>query len=269
MVESNGELSPPTVLYEVRDAIAYVTLNRPEAMNAMNSQLLEELSSAMDLAIADTGIRAIVLSGSGERAFSAGADLKAHQKEGMMHDAGKHLEFSALLRDLFVKIEQAPVPTIAVVRGYALAGGLELALCCDLILCSDDAQIGDQHANRFLIPGGGGTQRLPRRIGHQKAMELLFTGRRLTGKEAVEYGLALRSYPSSELNDGVEELVAQLRPKSRTGMRFTKELVQRGSEMPMREALDLERLVVQEYFSCYPDATGGVAAFNAERPGTQ
>lgn len=266
---TNEEPTVATVLFEVRDGVAHVTLNRPEAMNSLNSRLLAELSDAMDQVSADPQIKAVVITGSGERAFSAGVDLKAHQKEGIMHDAGKHLTFSAELRDIFIKIEQTRVPVIAVIRGYALAGGLELALCCDLIVCSDDAQIGDQHANRNLIAGGGGTQRLPRRIGQQRAMELLFTGRRLSGKEAVGYGLALRSYPSSELDAGVEELLAQLRTKSRVGLGFMKELVQRGTEMPLREALDLERLIVQEYFSCFPDASSGVAAFNEQRANAQ
>jgi enoyl-CoA hydratase/carnithine racemase len=189
--------------------------------------------------------------------------------ENMMEDAGRHLRFTATLRDLFLKVERTPVPVIAAIRGYALAGGLELALSCDLILCSDDAQIGDQHANRFLIAGAGGTQRLPRKIGQQRALELLFTGRRLSGLEAVAWGLALRSYPPDELEAGVEALADSLRGKSRTGLGLTKEVVLRGTELPLREALDLERLTVQEYFSCYPDATAGVTAFNESRPAHQ
>jgi enoyl-CoA hydratase/E-phenylitaconyl-CoA hydratase len=132
-------------------------------------------------------------------------------------------------------------------------------------VCSDDAVIGDQHANRYLIPGAGGTQRLPRRIGTQRALELLYTGRRLNGPEAVEYGIALRSFPRAELDAGVEHLLEQLRPKSKTGLGMTKRAVRRGMELPLREALDFERLTVQEYFSCYPDATEGVTAFNEKR----
>ncbi|HEX3930521.1 MAG TPA: enoyl-CoA hydratase/isomerase family protein [Nocardioides sp.] len=256
-----------TVEYATRDSIAYITLDRPEAMNAFNHALIADLSSALDRVREDEGVKAVVITGSGERAFSAGADLKQLHGENMMEDAGRHLRFTATLRDLFVKVEQTPVPVIAVIRGYALAGGLELALSCDLILCSDTAQIGDQHANRLLIAGAGGTQRLPRRIGQQRALELLYTGRRLSGPEAVAYGLALRSYPPDELDAGVEELAGLLRDKSRTGLGLTKQVVQRGAELPLREALDLERLTVQEYFSCYPDATQGVTAFNESRPG--
>jgi enoyl-CoA hydratase len=255
-----------TVQYVHRDSIAYITLNRPEAMNALNHALIADLDHALDRVRDDETVKAAVITGAGERAFCAGADLKQLHGENMMQDAGRHLRFTAKLRDLFVKVTLTPVPVIAVIRGYALAGGLELALSCDLILCSDDAQIGDEHANRFLIAGAGGTQRLPRKIGMPRALELLFTGRRLTGPEAVAYGLALRSYPPAELDAAVQELVASLRGKSRTGLGLTKEVVRRGHELPLREALDLERLTVQEYFSCYPDAAGGVSAFNQARP---
>lgn len=255
-----------TVQYEHRDSIAYITLNRPEAMNSFNHALIADLNHALDRVRDDETVKAAVITGAGKRAFSAGADLKQLHGENMMEDAGRHLRFTAKLRDLFVKVTLTPVPVIAVVRGYALAGGLELALSCDLILCSDTAQLGDQHANRHLIAGGGGTQRLPRKIGEQRALELLFTGRRLTGPEAVAYGLALRSYPEADLDAGVEELVDGLRGKSRTGLGLTKEVVRRGRELPLRDALDLERLTVQEYFSCYPDAKDGVSAFNEARP---
>lgn len=253
------------VRYEVRHGVAHITFDRPHAMNAMNRDFFNDLDAALDAAAADPAVIAAVLRGAGGRAFSAGGDLKHLHEENMMQDAGRHLAFTATMRDLFLKVEKLEIPTIAVIQGYALAGGLELALCCDIILCSDDSSIGDQHANRYLIPGAGGTQRLPRRIGEQRAMELLYTGRRLNGPEAVEYGIALRSFPRGQLDDGVEELLAGLRGKSRTGLGMTKRAVRRGAELPLREALDLERLIVQEYFSCFPDATQGVVAFNEKR----
>ncbi len=255
------------VLYEERDGIAYVTLNRPQAMNAINMRMLDELEKIAETIRSHDTVKAAIVRGSGGRAFSAGADLKELQRENMMDDAGKHLIFSARLRDALTSVEQIPVPVVAVIEGYAFAGGLELALCCDVIICASDAQISDQHANRNLIAGGGGTQRLPRRIGIQRAMELLFTGRRLTGDEAVAYGIALLAVPSVELDAEVERFVEQFRSKSRVGLSYMKELVKRGMELPLREGLDLERLLVQEYFSCFPDAKGGVQAFNASRPG--
>jgi enoyl-CoA hydratase/carnithine racemase len=253
------------ILYEVRDTIAYVTLNRPSAMNALNPPLLKALEDAVDAAAADGAVKAIVFSGAGERAFSAGVDLKHFHDNDVMQDVGEHLRFTACLRDLFVKIATVPLPTIAAIRGYALAGGLELALSCDFILCADDCQIGDQHSNYDLMAGGGGTQRLPRRIGTQRALELLFTGRRIAGEEAVRIGLAFATCPPAELDAAVEALVSQLRTKSRTGLGLMKEAVRRGMELPLRESLDIERLIVQEYFSCYGEATAGVTAFNSRK----
>jgi enoyl-CoA hydratase len=253
-----------TVHYEVRQSVAYITLNRPQALNAINLQLLTDLDLAFDRVGSDEHVRAVVIRGSGGRAFSAGVDLKEMQALKIMANEGQHLRFTARLRDVLLKVERAPVPVIAAIEGYALAGGLELALACDFILCTDDSQIGDQHANRFLIAGGGGTQRLPRRIGVQLAKELLFTGRRLSGQEAVSCGLALRCSPRAHLDREIERLSAMLRDKSRVCLRMTKLAVQRGMDLPLLDALEIERLIVQEYVSCYPDATDGVKKFNAK-----
>ena len=254
-----------TLIYEVRDRVAHITLNRPKAMNAINPPMLDEMWAALDAATADANVKVIVLRGAGGRAFSAGVDLKHFKEQGVIDDVGAHLIFTARLRDTFLKIEATPLPVIAVVEGYALAGGLELAMSCDLIVCRDEVQIGDQHANYGLMAGGGGTQRLPRRVGSQRALELLFTARRLTGPQAVACGLALESFPTDALDAGVEALLANLRNKSRTGLGLMKNTVHRGMELPLRQALDIERLVVQEYFSCYPDAQHGVDDFNAKK----
>jgi enoyl-CoA hydratase/carnithine racemase len=259
------EGSPETVLCEVRQSVAHLLLNRPSALNAINAQMLTELVVALDRINGNAEAKTIVIRGAGDRAFSAGVDLKEMQNQGVMADAGKHLRFTAQLRDAFSKIEQARLPVVAVIDGYALAGGLELALACDLILCSDESQIGDQHANRNLMAGGGATQRLPRRIGAQRAKELLFTGRRLSGAEAAQYGIALRSVPRLRLNDEVESLLSMLREKSPTMLQMTKRAAVRGAEMPLDEALDLERLILQEYLSCHPDAHAGLESFNAGR----
>lgn len=253
------------LIYEVRDKIAHVTLNRPKVMNALNGRLLDELSKALDVATADESVKAILFRGAGGRAFSAGVDLKHFKEEGVIGDVGAHLRFNAQLRDLFLKVERTPLPTIALIQGYALAGGMEFAMSCDFIICADESQIGDQHANYGLMAGGGGTQRLPRRVGSQRAMELLFTARRLNGPQAVQCGLALDSFPAERLEQGVEAFLAQLRNKSRVGLGLMKSTVHRGMELPLREALDIERLVVQEYFSCYPEAQHGVEDFNAKK----
>lgn len=254
-----------TVVYEVTDAVAHLTLNRPHRLNALNPALLEALDGLLDRVTADESVKALVIRGTGGRAFSAGADLKHFHDNDVMADVGEHLRFTARLRDLFLKLENLPLPTIAAVEGYALAGGLELALSCDFIICTDTCQIGDQHAKYNLMAGGGGTQRLPRRVGVQHALDLLYTGRRVDGAEAVAIGLALRTAPADRLGETVEEFLDLLRTKSRIGLGQMKQSVRRGMELPLREALDIERLLVQEYFSCYDEATAGVTEFNTRK----
>lgn len=255
----------PVVLYEVCEMVAHITINRTKSMNALSPAVLDGLGSGLDRAAADESVKAIVIRGAGGKAFSAGVDLKHFHDNGVIGDVGAHLLFNAKLRDTFIKVEKTPLPVIAVVQGYALAGGLELLLACDFLICSHKSQIGDQHSNYGLMAGGGGTQRLPRRIGAQRALDLLYTGRRMDGHEAVRTGLALSTYSDDELDAGVESFLAMLRNKSRLGMGFMKSTVQRGMELPLREALDIERLVVQEYFSCYGEAKQGVTDFNQKK----
>jgi enoyl-CoA hydratase/carnithine racemase len=265
---ATSDVTEEPIRYDVRDGVAYVTLNRPHRLNALNPELLEALATSVDRAADDQDVHAMVFRGSGERAFSAGVDLKHFHENDVMQDVGEHLLFTARLRDIFLKIENCPLPTIAAVHGFALAGGLELALACDFIICTDDCQIGDQHANYDLMAGGGGTQRLPRKVGVANALDLLFTGRRVDGPEALRIGLAVRTCPAADLDSCVEEFVALLRGKSRIGLGLMKDSVHRGMQLPLRDALDLERLIVQEYFSCYGEATAGVVEFN-ERKSTR
>ncbi|CAN5444835.1 enoyl-CoA hydratase/isomerase family protein [soil metagenome] len=262
---ANDTAAEPVLLYEVRDKVAHITINRPKSMNALNPAVLTGIAESVDRAAADENVKAVVIRGKGGKAFSAGVDLKHFHNEGVIGDVGAHLLFTAKLRDTLIKVEKTPLPVIAVVQGFALAGGLELLLACDFLICSHGSQIGDQHANYGLMAGGGGTQRLPRRIGQQLALELLYTGRRMDGHEAFRTGLALATYADDELDAGVERLLANLRNKSRLGMGFMKSTVHRGMELPLREALDIERLVVQEYFSCYGEANQGVTDFNQKK----
>lgn len=268
-MNSPAKLNDPsdlqTLIYEVRDRVAHITINRPKAMNALSPRVLDELAATTTWAEADETVKAIVIRGAGGKAFSAGVDLKHFHEQGVIGDVGAHFFFTAKLRDTLIKIEKTPLPVLAVIQGYALAGGLELLLACDFAICSDNAQIGDQHANYGLMAGGGGTQRLPRRVGTSRALELLFSARRLNGQQAVQCGLALESFPDDQLDAGVEAFLAGLRNKSRIGFGFMKSTVHRGMELPLRDALDLERLAVQEYFSCYTEAGQGVTDFNSKK----
>jgi enoyl-CoA hydratase len=170
-----------------------------------------------------------------------------------------------LLNQCFLQLEELPVPTIALVHGFALAGGLELVLACDMAIVAEDARLGDQHANFGLMPGGGSTQRLPRRVGLPRAMELLTTGRWLTGPESVEWGLALRSVPIERLDQELEGLLASLRGKSRTGLGWIKSVTQRGRDLPLRDGLALEGLAFVQYFATSPHPREGIRAFKEKR----
>ena len=252
-----------TIRLEKADRILTLTLDRPDALNAMNSEMLGEMHQAFASVREDEEIKALVIRG-GERAFSAGGDLKFVQQ------ALKEPKAFAAYRDeiygVLFALEELPVPVIAVVRGFALAGGLELVMACDLVLVADDAKLGDQHINVGLIPGGGNTQRLPRKLGMQRALHLMFTGGRLSGKEAVEWGLAYKSAPSDELDDEVEAVLASLRDRSRPALGAIKKATYEGWQMPnLRDAIRHETLGMTEYITTSDHPAQGVQAFMEKR----
>jgi enoyl-CoA hydratase/carnithine racemase len=160
------------------------------------------------------------------------------------------------------------IPTIAQVHGYALAGGLELILCCDMSITADDARIGDQHSNFALIAGAGGIPRLVRRIGRQAALEILYTGKWLAGAEAARAGIVLRSVAPEELEGAVNELAVQLVPKSRQALRYTKRAALAGIDVPIETALNEERSALIEYFSSSDHPRRGINAFLSREPAT-
>ena len=247
---------------EKENAVATIRLNRPDALNALSPELLDEMSSALTQVAEDEGVKALVVRGEG-RAFCSGADLTYFESAFGAPDR-LHLFTDRINRCLF-QLEELPVPVIAVVHGFALAGGLELMLACDMALATQDARIGDQHVNFGLMPGGGSTQRLPRRIGMQRAMELLTTGRWLSGVEAVEWGLVLRAVPSEELDQQLEELLVQLRTKSRPGLGWIKSVVHRGQDQSLRDGIALEGLAFVQYVATSSHPIEGVKAFKEKR----
>ena len=157
------------------------------------------------------------------------------------------------------------MPVIAVVHGFALAGGLEVMMACDMALVAEESRIGDQHVNFGLMPGGGSTQRLPRRVGMQRAMELLTTGRWLSGSEAVEWGLALRAVPSDSLDEELETLLGLLRTKSRPGLGWIKSVAVRGHDLPLRDGAALEIMAFVQYFATSSHPAEGIQAFKEKR----
>lgn len=247
---------------EILDSVATVRLNRPDALNALNLELLEEFSQAVTAVGEDESLKALVVRGEG-RAFCAGADLLFFDT--VFDEISRLPPYVRLLNDSLFRLEALPIPTIAVVHGFALAGGLELTLACDMVLAAEDARIGDQHANFGLMPGGGSTQRLPRRIGMQRAMELLTTGRWLSGSEAAEWGLALRAVPGERLEAELDSLLGQLRGKSRTGLAWIKSIARQGQDLPLRAGIDREGMAFVQYFATSPHPREGIQAFKEKR----
>src|SRR5712692_3525934 len=208
-----------TVTYAAKDRIARAVLNRPEQMNAISPDLLEDLDRVCAAVEGDATIRVLTLAASG-RAFCAGADLKAVKE--LSPDRVKWNGFMRRWHGVFDRIEALPVPVIAGVHGLALAGGLELLLVADLVVADEAARIGDQHANFGLVAGGGGSQRLPRLIGARRAKELMLLGGWLSAAEAMSWGLVNRVAPAGTLEAAVQEMAASLAAKSAAGGRTVK-----------------------------------------------
>ena len=250
------------ITLSVGDRIATLRLNRPDALNALSPELIGEFSDAVATVGGDSSIKAMVVRGEG-RGFCAGADLLYFDQ--VFEDLSLLPDYVKDLNDVLFALEAMPIPTIAVVHGYALAGGMELMMACDMALVSDDARIGDQHANFGLIPGGGSTQRLPRRVGMPRAMELLTTGRWLSGKEAVDWGLALRSAPPESLEDELESLLDGLRGKSRVGLGLMKNLARRSQDLPLKDGVALEGATFTHVFATSSHPREGIQAFKEKR----
>ena len=244
------------------DRVATITLNRPDALNALSPQMATELGHAAAAVAADESVKALVVRGAG-RGFCAGADLLFFDR--VFDDLALLPPYVADLNDAFLALEALPVPTIALVHGYALAGGMELMMACDLAIVAEDARIGDQHANFGLIPGGGSSQRLPRRVGLPRAMELFTTGRWLSGAEAADWGLALRAVPPTSLDAELETLLSTLRPKSRAGLARMKSLARASQHLPLRDGIALESATFTHHFATSTHPRAGIQAFKEKR----
>jgi enoyl-CoA hydratase len=250
-----------TVKYRVSGGLARVVLNRPDQLNAISPTLLEDLARVSDDVEGNTAVRVLTLSAAG-RAFCAGADLRAVRE--LSPDPVKWSRFMALWHRVFNRIEALPVPVIAGVHGFALAGGLELVLVADLVVADEAARLGDQHANFGLVAGGGGSQRLPRLIGARRAKELMLLGGWLSAAQALEWGLVNRVAPPGKLDAVVEELATSLVEKSSSANRTVKALVDRGLDMPINQGLQLELDLVADHMRG-ADAAEGLAAFAEKR----
>src|SRR5713101_656495 len=250
-----------TVTYAAKDGIARAVLNRPEQMNAISPDLLEDLDGVCTAVEGDATVRVLTVTASG-RAFCAGADLKAVKE--LSPDRVKWNGFIRRWHGVFNRIEALPVPVIAGVHGLALAGGLELLLVADLVVADEAARLGDQHANFGLVAGGGGSQRLPRLIGARRAKELMLLGGWLTAREALAGGLVNRVVPAGTVAPAVEELATALAAGSGSANRTVKALVARAFDTELAEGLELERRLVAEHMRS-ADAAEGLRAFAEKR----
>lgn len=249
------------LIVERVDAVAIVTLSRPAVLNALNSAMLAELHSAITALGADTAVRAIVLTGAGEKAFVAGADIK----ELATLSPALAKAHAARGQRVFDLIETLGIPVIAAINGFALGGGNELAMACTLRVAADTARFGQPEVNLGLTPGYAGTQRLPRLVGRGRALELLLTGEMVSAARAYDIGLVNRVVPATALRAEALALAATLAAKAPLAVRYILEAVHTGAEAPLRQAQDVETALFG-LASSTDDMKEGTSAFLAKRP---
>lgn len=240
------------------DGVALVTIERPEVLNALSFDLLDELADTLARLDADPGCRAIVITGSGTRAFAAGADIR---------ELARQTPVTLLVENRFAvwdRIAAVRTPLIAAVRGLALGGGCELAMTCDLIVAGDDASFGQPEINLGVMPGAGGTQRLTRAIGRARAMDLILTGRTVAARDAEAMGLVSRVVPAADTLDAALELGREIASKAPVAVLAAKEAVRLAEELPLAAGLRHERRAFFALFAS-ADQTEGMAAFVEKR----
>lgn len=240
--------------------VTRLTLNRPKQLNALNQQLFRELEQILDQVAEDPAVRVVVITGAGERAFAAGADIREFEAMGPV----EALEFSRNTQRVLRKLETLPKPTIAAVNGFALGGGCELMMACDIAYAADSAKIGQPEITLGIIPGGGGTQRLPRLLGKQKAKELVLTGEALSAEEAHRLGLVSKVVPAADLMAEVQTLCGKLLSKGAVALRMAKEAIELGSETDLAAGMEIE---AKSWSVCFTtqDRLEGVKAFLEKR----
>jgi enoyl-CoA hydratase len=251
-----------TLVYEKKDFIGILTINRPEKMNALSTELTTELKQALDEIEEDKDLRVLVITGAGEKAFVAGADIN----ELVDRDALLGRRVSRFRQELFSRIENLPVPVIAAVNGFALGGGLELALACNIRIASEKAKFGAPEVKLGIIPGDGGTQRLPRLVGLGRAMEMVVTGDFVDAEEAYRIGLANKVVPDEELMETTMALAKKIASRPPLAVKYAKEAVNRSQEGDAASGYALESYL--HALSCTTeDKKEGVTAFLEKRKG--
>lgn len=250
------------LLHEEKDSVAIITINRPDQLNALNGQILEELNQLLDRYENDASISVLVLTGNG-RAFSAGADVKSDSVSGA-DPMTEFLSFARFTRETFHKVETYKKPIIAAINGYAMGGGLELALCCDLRVAAEEAKIGLTETKLGLVPGAGGTQRLPRLIGPAMAKQLIFTGGLVNGNEAYRIGLANAVAPREECLNKAVEIANEIAERAPLAVQASKKCINVSLQIDLESGLNYEIECVKAV-KVSEDSVEGVSAFQEKR----
>jgi len=246
------------IIVETDGAVGIIRLNRPEALNALNAQLMDEMTAALDAMEADDAIGAIVITGS-DKAFAAGADIKEMQSKSFID-----VYMEDFITRNWERATRCRKPIVAAVAGYALGGGCELAMMCDFILAADNAKFGQPEINLGVIPGSGGTQRLTRAVGKSKAMEMILTARMMDAEEAERAGLVSRVLPLDDLVEEAVKVAGRMAELSRPAVMMAKESVNKAYEMTLREGVMFERRLFHSTFAT-EDKTEGMEAFVEKR----
>ncbi len=251
---------PPLLRDTLEPGIIRLTFNRPDKLNALSTPLIAALEAELDRIAADPAVRVVILAGAGDRAFVAGADIAEYRG----NRAAAFAAYQFRSRRVFDRLEGLPQPTIAAIRGYALGGGFELALCCDLIVCARSARLGLPEGQLGLSPGGGGTQRLSRAVGKGIASDMMLAGRRITGERAYAIGLAVELADDEDLAAAAlarAQAMLKLAPLAQTEM---KRLIRQGFDAPLPVAQSLEQEVLLRLYGS-EDGQEGIAAFLDKR----
>ena len=249
------------IRYELGDGVATITLNRPEVHNAMNDLMRRELKRCFESVADDDDVRVVVVTGAGAKAFSAGADIREFvepQAPTRFRDARRRVDFRAVM-------DRCLQPIIAAIGGFAFGGGLELALACDMRIAAANATLGLTEVNLAIIPGGGGTQRLPRIVGRGKALEMILTGARIPADEALRIGLVERVVPEGQALEAATEVARTLAARAPVALRYAKEAVVKGLELPLADGLRLET-DLSTLLRTTEDRVEGAKAFLEKRP---
>ncbi|MGA7616539.1 MAG: enoyl-CoA hydratase-related protein [Thermoanaerobaculia bacterium] len=249
------------VKVEIRDRILHLTINRPQVLNALNTQTVEEIGRVFDEALLDDGVGSVIVTGSGEKAFVAGADIN----ELARNDALSGKRTSERGQHILSKIERFPKIVIAAINGFALGGGCELALACHIRLASENAQMGLPEVTLGIIPGYGGTQRMVRLLGKGKAFELICTGDRVKADEAERIGLVNRVVPAGDLLTTAEEMAKKIMSRGPVAVRAAMEAINHGSDMTLGDGQSLEATLFG-VLCATEDTKEGLTAFIEKRP---